>query len=146
MQTGHLAVPGGLHIGALRAFSGSLILPGGRWRWQITDRQRGSAASTPGDEAQPPMVVAMIEDQTIGLARCGAQAATHDLHEQHLGFGRPCEDDAADIPINAGASACRLKPPPSPHQSGNPLDGSAAHPHFAGFFRPHAHLPVKASI
>jgi hypothetical protein len=58
-----------------------------------------------GDEAEPRVIVAVIEDEAVVFAVGGAQPATDHLDEQHLALGRAGEDDAADIPIYAGGQA-----------------------------------------
>jgi hypothetical protein len=50
----------------------------------------------------------VIEDEAVLLAVGGAQAAADHLHEQHFGLGRARQDDAADIPVDAGGEAANI--------------------------------------
>jgi len=51
------------------------------------------------NEAEAQRRVAVIQDQAVVLARSGAKAATDHLDEQDFRFGRPRQNDAADIRV-----------------------------------------------
>jgi hypothetical protein len=61
-----------------------------------------------GNESEPDVVVRMVEDQTLILAIGDAQSAADHLNKQHFRFGRPRQDDAAHIPVNAGRQAADI--------------------------------------
>ena len=58
-----------------------------------------------GDEAEAKRAVGVVEDQAVALALGNAQAAADDLRVQDLGLRRPGQDDAADVPVDAGRQA-----------------------------------------
>jgi hypothetical protein len=55
------------------------------------------------NEAEPNMIIGMVEDETVVLALGRAQTTTDHLNEQHFALGGARQDDATNAhPVHAG--------------------------------------------
>ena len=84
-QHGHCSIFGGFRNVHLMHFLGSASLLSARSSLALFAIVEFVVVDV-GDEAQPDVVVGVVEDQAVGLAVRGAQPAADHLHEQDFGL------------------------------------------------------------